>query len=99
MQEFFFFLAACFGFFFGVDFFSSFVCYFSLLLLLLINRSKLTCIERNCGALVLTGYQVYTKATLPFPTSTGQGRENTTKSSRGEMPHLLQPQPKQTWGN
>lgn len=44
--------------------FSSFVCYFSVLLLLLIHRCKLTCIESSRGGLTLTG-QVYTKA-IPF---------------------------------
>lgn len=57
-----------------MEFFSSFVPYFSLLFLLLVIRSKLTCIESNCGDLILTGHQVYTKAILL--TSAGQGKYN-----------------------
>lgn len=49
--------------------------------------------EYHCGGLTLAGCQVPTKASLSFPSSTGQGRENMTKGSqveiRAERHHLL----------
>ena len=38
-----------------------------------------------CGGLTLAGLQVPTKVVLLFPSSAGQGRENTTKGSQIEI--------------